>query len=105
MIAVAIGVAIVNIKRDVAMVPPAGDDVAPSGQDVIASMTTSDGQFITTAQDGGAAAHVVLHHFDLGASRFEVVATGIEGQALAHQGHLALGWAAGPIGEADEFGG
>ena len=57
------------------------------------------------SQHGGAAAHVVLHHFDLGASRFEVVATGIEGQAFAHQGHLALGRATGAIGEVDEFGG
>jgi hypothetical protein len=45
----------------------------------------------------------LLHHLDLGAGGFEVVAAGIEGEALADQHQAALHRARGPVGEVDEF--
>ena len=54
-------------------------------------------------QHRSAAAHVVFHHFDLGARRLEVVAAGIEGEAFAHQHNPALHRPGGPVGEVDEF--
>ena len=51
-----------------------------------------------------AAAHVVLHHLDLGAGGLEVVAAGIEGEALAHKHQAPLSHTLGAVGEVDELG-
>ena len=56
-------------------------------------------------EHSGTAAHVELHHVDLGSPHLEVVTAGIEGEAFAHQGNAAFHLALGAIDQVDELGG
>ena len=51
-----------------------------------------------------AAAHVELHHVDLGSPHLEVVTAGIEGEAFAHQGHPTLHFTVGAVDQVNQFG-